>query len=267
MNRGAPPALLAFAACAALSPAFAVEAGLHTYAGIEASDGGSVYQVGSYGAAVSLDRDGLYGAATANASYGAVSVSALARAAADQRDVAIAAMAGAAMDDTFSIDLSPVPSPPPPPYPEPLVWSYDATVIVTGTPGMTTFETSSGGSTTHVALHEGENRFRATFAGLRQPIRIAFSVLVDTGSVGGAYQPSSAVEASVRWGGISGVRLGAFGPLPVQMTTTSASGYDWALAAPIPEPPLALMFGAGLTALALRRRLQPYRQGREVSKE
>ncbi|MGM9484691.1 PEP-CTERM sorting domain-containing protein [Roseateles sp. NT4] len=65
-------------------------------------------------------------------------------------------------------------------------------------------------------------------------------------------EASSDFASTLTWQGISGVKLGGNA---IAYTLSSQSGIDWtAPYAPVPEPSLALLFGGGLLALALRRR-------------
>jgi hypothetical protein len=264
-------ALLASSLSLAASPAMSADTQLGSKVSVFTSDGGSAVQSGTDQATATLSRNGLSGTGASRAGFGVLSASDFASADPAQTSSAVVVSNEIVMLDTLTI--VPPPGSVPTGTPRPIVSGvFTAEISVTGTePRRAEFMTTVPGvpfigtQVSSALLHAGTNEVSSVFM-IGGPLQLSLSLLADTGSVGGAPAAprSSTVDVIVRWGGISAVDVA--GTL-VPYTVTSASGTNWALAAPIPEPPIIVLLAIALGGWCALAYVAPVMSGEVTSQK
>lgn len=240
----------ALAACAlalVASTAAAVESPtLFSRVSVFNSDGFSSIDTGTREASATLSRIGLFGTGRATADYGTWSLNLLATAAPTQTTTAVAVIGESSMTDTLTIT---------PQVPGSLVaGTFTAALTMTGDEAFPTEFLSTGPGLPFLSrqLHVGTTQIVVPFI-VGSPFDIGVALRDDTGSVQSPTRPIGSSNVHIRWEGISRVEVGGN---DVPYTLTSLSGTNWAMAAPIPEPPIGVLLAVALGALALRRGTQ-----------
>ena len=239
-------ALLASIACLFASPAMSADAQLQTFVRIDTFDGSPLYESGTNEATAMLESDGLAATGLARADYGLVYITGHATAASSSSpNDAISINAGAAMQD--AVTVVPAPGSLPPPR-GPYTGVFIGSVTLSGsTPLFAEYQTTGPEGFFAVHLNPGTTEVRGAFI-LGQPVVVGFALLGTT-SASSAFRLVGDVESSIRWNGISQAFIGS---AEVPFTIASASGFNWALAAPIPEPPIVALLAIALGALGVR---------------
>lgn len=229
--------------CSAAGSAVAADNRLSTRAEVQYAEDArppvtaSVNDAGTDYASANVTRPGLFGAAQARASYGFLDIEGVATA---TTLGGVAAIADALWTDVLSFQI----------FAE-QPWSgtapaFNASITVTG--GGDLSGGISGLSGFDPVVFSGPGTFE--FGGLIQgPVEITVA-LGGRASVAGR-EASDAFVGSVRWNGITGIGLPGSSENP-RFTVTSASGLDYALAAPIPEPQTVLLMLLGMAGIAAR---------------
>jgi hypothetical protein len=253
-------ALLATLGCILASPAIGADTQLSSKVSVLTSDGGSAVQASTEVATATIDRNGVFGTGTSRASFGVLTASDFAAVAPTQTTTSVGVFNEVSALDTLTITPAPG-SVPTEGTPRPIVTGlFTASIIVTGTePRQAEFSTTVPGlpfigtQFTVLPLHTGTNQVSSIFL-IGGPFQMSLSLAADTGTIGGSPSAprSSAVDVSVRWGGISEVDVAGNS---VPYTIASASGTDWALAAPVPEPPMIMLLAIALAGVGVRLRL------------